>query len=179
MKNINFLTILHNCDRRAWGNTDVVLGSLSPLIKQTCDPLVRWRESVHGELQRRIKVHCKWKGSGWNTKISRVEREWWYWQNWVQITCRIGEGRESWYAFYFLGHQWKTISQTDLPNNANENSKSWALLMIITMAVESMISRVWGYKKRSSSVSTLPPGRETWYAWWGELIRPIYTTVAV
>ena len=91
----------------------------------------------------------------------------------------VGEGRESWYAFYFLGHQQKTISQTDLPNSANENSKSWALLMIVTMAVQSMISRVWGCKKRSSSVSTLPPGRESWYAWWGELIRPIYTTVAV
>ena len=91
----------------------------------------------------------------------------------------VGEGRESWYAFYFLGHQRKTISQTYLSNSANENSKSWALLLIITMAVESMISRVWGCKKRSSSVSTPPPGRESWYAWWGELIRPIYTTVAV
>ena len=39
----------------------------------------------------------------------------------------IGEGRESWYAFYFLGRQRKSISQTDLPNSANENSKSWAL----------------------------------------------------
>ena len=92
---------------------------------------------------------------------------------------QVGEGRESWYAFYFLGHPRKTISQTDLLNSANENSKSWALLMIITMAVESIISRVWGCKKRSSSVSTLPPGRESWYAWWGDLIRPIYTTVAV
>ena len=36
------------------------------------------------------------------------------------------------HAFYFLGHGPKTSSQMDLLNSANENSKSWALLMIIT-----------------------------------------------
>ena len=51
--------------------------------------------------------------------------------------------------------------QMDLWNSANENSRSWALLMIIIMAAESMISRVWGCKERLSSVSTLPPGRES------------------
>ena len=50
--------------------------------------------------------------------------------------------------FYFLGHQWKTVSQTDLQNSATERAKSWAILMIINMAVELMISRVWGFKKR-------------------------------
>ena len=49
-----------------------------------------------------------------------------------RVHNHIGEGRESCYAFYFLAHERKTISPRDLLNSANENSMSWALLMIIT-----------------------------------------------
>ena len=69
-----------------------------------------------------------------------------------------------WYTFYFL-------EQTDMPKSANENSKYWALLMIITWLL-SQWSQECGAAKKGHQVYQLSllvrkvdtPGGEIWYA---------------